>query len=141
MSRLKGQNKPEHNWRFKAIELLEKDVWQTPTEEDATNLVKKCHALRKKVLNDFTVEDFRLMVSQNIALDYLIPLAIEVLTDDLFAEGDYYEGDLLNAVLTIEKGFWLTHPEYWEEIKKMITGKENELAELKIKTANFELKL
>lgn len=96
----------EHNWRFKTIELLEKDVWPTLSGEETT-LIKRCHALRKKVLNDFTVEDLRIMTGQNIGLDYLVPLAIGVLSDDLFAEGDYYEGDLLKNVLNIAPAFGL----------------------------------
>lgn len=140
MNKRKEQVKLERNWRFTTIELLEKDIWPNPVGEDATNLVKKCYALRKKVLNEFTVEDLRIMIGQNIGLDYLIPLAIEVLSADLFAEGDFYEGDLLNAVLTVRPGFWPIHHQYWMDIKKLIAAMENQLAERKIDTANFELK-
>jgi hypothetical protein len=139
MSKRQEKIRLERNCRFKTIELLEKNIWPNPEGEYATNLVKKCHALRKKVLDDFTVEDLRIMIGQAIGLDYLVPLAIEVLSDDLFAEGDLYEGDLLNSVLTIDPGFWIAQHEYWIEIKKLITGREDELAAQKISTVNFEL--
>jgi len=140
MNKQKEQIKPEHNWRYKTIEQLGKDVWPAIDADKVSYLVKTCNALRKKVLNDFTVEDLRIMIGQGIALDYLIPLAIEVLSDDLFAEGDYYDGDLLNAVLTIKPGFWPIHHQYWMDIKKLIAGMENELEERKISASNFELK-
>lgn len=38
-----------------------------------------------------------------------MPLALEKLTQNLFEEGDYYEGDLLKAVLTSSKDFWDRH--------------------------------
>jgi len=49
-------------------------------------LLKDAMLWRKKVLNDFTVEDLGIMTGQNIGLDYLVPLAIGVLSDDLFAK-------------------------------------------------------
>lgn len=131
MSKQKGQKMLEHNWRFKTIELLEKDVWPTLSGEETT-LIKRCHALRKKVLNDFTVEDLRIMTGQNIGLDYLVPLAIGVLSDDLFAEGDYYEGDLLKNVLNIAPRFWTNNKTYWEMINSMLTGRLEEPSDMKI---------
>src|SRR5438132_1243460 len=62
-------------------------------------LVRTCHALRRKPLRDFTVEDLRIMIGQNFSLEYLIPLAIEHLQRDPFAAGDFYPGDLLGCVL------------------------------------------
>jgi len=137
MSKQKQQIKLEHNWRYKTIERLENDVWPEVADDTASSLVKMCHVLRKKVLNDFAVEDLRIMIGQDIALDYLIPLAIEVLCDDLFVEGDYYEGDLLNAVLRIKPCFWSTHHQYWVEIYSLIQDREAELSENKIEFANF----
>ena len=87
---------------------------------------------RKKVLNDFTVEDLRIMTGQNIGLDYLVPLAIGVLSDDLFAEGDYYEGDLLKNVLNIAPRFWTNNKTYWEMINSILTGRLEELSDMKI---------
>ncbi|HEY6409919.1 MAG TPA: contact-dependent growth inhibition system immunity protein, partial [Ktedonobacteraceae bacterium] len=39
-------------------------------------LVLTTHALRRKPLRDFSVEDLRIMIGQNISPDYLVPLAI-----------------------------------------------------------------
>ena len=44
-----------------------------------------------------------------IGQDILNPLAIEVLQENPFAEGDYYRGDLLSVVMQVEPGFWQTH--------------------------------
>jgi hypothetical protein len=54
-------------------------------------------------LDDFTVEDLRIMIGQKkIGLVHLLRLAIKTLTIDPLAEGDYYPGDLLMNVIGAE---------------------------------------
>jgi contact-dependent growth inhibition (CDI) system CdiI-like immunity protein len=56
------------------------------------------------------VEDLRIMIGQNIGLSYLLPLAIEQLQHDPLVAGDFYPGDLLEAVLRVEPSFWGVQP-------------------------------
>jgi hypothetical protein len=76
-----------------------------------TPLMDRCCALRKKRLKDFATEDLRIMIGQNIGLKFLVPLALERLQEDPLAEGDYYPGDLLHNVLSVEPLFWKSHPD------------------------------
>lgn len=46
------------------------------------------------------------MLSQQIAVPILLPMAVTVLTDNPLAEGDYYPGDLLHAVLQLPEQVW-----------------------------------
>src|SRR5260221_10351824 len=73
-------------------------------------LVRTCHALRRKPLRDFTVEDLRIMIGQNFSLDYLVPLAIEQFQHDPLAAGGFYNGDLLASVLRVRSSFWQKRP-------------------------------
>lgn len=43
----------------------------------------------------------------------MIPLAIDKLKENILAEGDFYEGDLLKAVLTSDANYWKDEKEYW----------------------------
>ena len=54
------------------------------------------------------------MIGQNINLEFLIPLALEQLKKNILAEGNFYEGDLLNNVLTSEKEYWLRNKKNWQ---------------------------
>src|SRR5229473_1186148 len=83
-------------------------------------LVRTCHALRRKPLRDFTVEDLRIMIGQNFSLNYLIPLAIEQLRRDPLVAGDYYPGDLLGAVLKVESGFWQVQPHLRQAVQEIV---------------------
>jgi hypothetical protein len=100
--------------REKTLEQLENEVWGEPNHP--SKLVITIHELRKKRLKDFTIEDLRITIGQNFSLDYLVPVAIEKLQENILAEGDMYEGDLLNSVLTVNSKFWLENKSYWATI-------------------------
>ncbi|WP_422736554.1 contact-dependent growth inhibition system immunity protein [Micromonospora sp. WMMD729] len=87
------------------IEVLERDVWPDPGP-DATFLVTRCTQLRHKPLAEFTVEDLRIMLGQEIGVSALLPRAVDVLLRDPLAEGDYYPGDLLANVLRLPDAAW-----------------------------------
>src|SRR5436190_23899188 len=90
--------------RNKSLQQLEGQDWGNPTSD--SYLVTECHRLRRVPLRDFTVEDLRITIGQNIGLEHLVPLALERLQDNPFAEGDYYPGDLLVSLLGAEMRFW-----------------------------------
>lgn len=112
------KTKYENNWKEKTLEDLEKDYWGEPTID--SHLVKSCHSLRKKPIKDFEIEDLRLMIGQNIGLKFLIPVALDKLSQNILAEGDFYEGDLLKSVLTIEAKFWTERPDLFNKLDKVI---------------------
>jgi hypothetical protein len=126
----------ENNWKQKTLENLEKSNWGEPTYD--SYLVKTCHKLRRKPLEEFETEDLRIMIGQNIGLDYLIPLALETLKENILAEGHMYEGDLLNSVLTSEKEFWQKNLDFYNEVLTLIEQNKNEIDENQIKTKEFE---
>ncbi|MGW1062820.1 contact-dependent growth inhibition system immunity protein [Micromonospora rubida] len=87
------------------IEQLERDVWPDSGPDD-TSLIRRCTELRRKPVAEFTVEDLRIMLGQQIGVSVLLPLAVQVLLRDPLAEGDYYPGDLLRNVLRLPDSEW-----------------------------------
>lgn len=128
--------KPENNWRQQTLEKLENEYWGIQTYD--SHLVKRCHELRKIPLNKFETEDLRIMIGQQIGLDYLIPLAIEVLTIDLFAEGDFYEGDLLKNVLAIETVFWNNNKNHCKALYNLIKDRRSEIVVHQFDSTKFD---
>lgn len=104
--------------RNTTLQELEGQDWGEPTFP--SHLVTTCHALRRKPLRDFTVEDLRIMIGQNLSLNYLIPLAIEQLQRDPFVAGDFYPGDLLAAVLLVEFSFWHGQPHLRRVVQEIV---------------------
>jgi len=94
--------------RSKSIAELEQKHWGPPTY--SSSLVRTCTALRSKPLQDFGVEDLRIMIGQENNLAFLVPIALEFLHDDILVAGDMYNGDLLMNILRINPNYWLQHP-------------------------------
>jgi hypothetical protein len=82
-------------------------------------LAKRCTHLCNVPISEFEFEDYRILISQGIALKCIVPPAIYILSQNLFAEGDYYEGDLLKSILTIHESFWKENPILKEELKQI----------------------
>jgi hypothetical protein len=57
-------------------------------------------------LAEFTVEDLRVMLGQEIAVPVLLSRAAQVLLRDPLAEGNYYPGDLLSNVMRLPDAAW-----------------------------------
>ncbi len=126
--------KYENNWRFKTLEFLENNFWSEP--EYDSHVVRTAHKLRKIPLNDFAIEDLRIMIGQNIGLKYLIPLGLEALEENILAEGDCYEGDLLHSILKRDFNFWTKYPKHFERLTEIIQKNEFKIQELDPKLFN-----
>ncbi|WDT87881.1 contact-dependent growth inhibition system immunity protein [Alteromonas sp. 009811495] len=90
--------------KSKTLEVLENDFWIDP--DFKSSLVVACHQLRKIPLKDLSPENLRLLIGQEIGLNYLVPIALDILEKDLLASGDMYDGDLLCSVARIKSDFW-----------------------------------
>jgi len=132
MMKSKSKAKFENNWLSKSLESLEKNYWGK-IPKDESRLVITCHNLKKKQLKEFDTEDLRIMIGQNIGLKYLIPLALDALNDNILAEGNLYEGDLLKMVLTSNADYWKNEADNWKRMcdiyNKNIKEIKNEVAE------------
>lgn len=103
----------------KTLEELEGETWGESQFD--SNLVTRCHELRRKPLKDFSVEDLRTMIGQGFSLHYLVPIALTFLADNPFVGGDFYNGDLMVCVLNIEQNFWDINPKLYFELDSIIT--------------------
>jgi hypothetical protein len=90
------------------LEQIEGQVWGDPPA-DASNLVKTVHDLRRKPVGQLNAEELRVLLSQQTGVDVIVPYALNVLEHNPLAEGDYYPGDLLVAVLKLPTEYWRQH--------------------------------
>lgn len=103
----------------KSLTELEKDDWGKGLS-DGSPLVQTCFELRHKPIKDFSIEDLRVMIGQDIGLPYLIPKALSILEQDPLAEGMHYKGDLLCNVLEASPYFYNSHPELINRVDSIL---------------------
>jgi len=130
--------KLENNWQFKSLVSLQKLTNFSVSENPPSRLVRRCEELHLIPLNEYSIEDLRLMIGQEFALEYLIPLAIEKLHEDVLAEGDYYPGDLLSSVLKINPSFWKQNPDLYKQLKGLVGKRREDIKEEGISLKLFE---
>lgn len=111
------------------LEQIEQDSWGS-APEDASRLVRTAHELRRKPIGALTVEDLRLLISQQIGLDVLVPRAIAQLRQDPLLEGDFYPGDLLVAVLKVPSSYWHQHTGLLDVMREVTRSVEEADSEL-----------
>ncbi|HVI46447.1 MAG TPA: contact-dependent growth inhibition system immunity protein [Chitinophaga sp.] len=113
-------------WRYKSLEQLENKSWEPATDKD-TVLAKRCIALSKIPVIKLTASDLRVLIGQSFNPDYLVPLAIEKLKDDVMVEADLYPGDLLKNVLNVPPTFWEAHQDLHADLKLLMRGRSVEI--------------
>lgn len=109
-------------------DLLNKQVNWMKKEEDSY-LIVTCNNLHKKVLSEFTIEDLRILIGQNIGLVFLVPMALKELENNILAEGDFYPGDLLKSVLRSDSKFWKRDQQKWNTLVELYSSKRQFIQE------------
>jgi CDI immunity proteins len=89
------------------LEQLDGENWGEPNYN--SYLVRTVHALRRNPIAEFTVEDLRIMLGQQRGVEHLTPIALSRLEANPFAEGHFYPGDLLAAVMALPREYWSAH--------------------------------
>ncbi|WP_410628483.1 contact-dependent growth inhibition system immunity protein [Amycolatopsis sp. cmx-8-4] len=103
------------------LEQIEDRHWGNPPA-DATRLIKTVYELRQKPIGSFGIEDLRILLLQQESVEVLVPVALTHLEKNPLAEGDFYPGDLLTAVLKIPQAYWQQHPDQRRRASAVITA-------------------
>jgi CDI immunity proteins len=103
------------------LDELDGGPWGDPPP-GATHLMRTVHALRRRPVGELDVEDLRILLGQRIAPAVLVPLALDVLERDPLAEGDYYPGDLLVALLRTPAEYGIQHPDQAERLDGVLAA-------------------
>ncbi len=126
----------ENNWQQKSIENLERDFWGEPPES-SSSLIEKIYQLRTIPIEKLDSKDIRILIGQNVGLIYIIPLALDLLGEDLFIDSEFYEGDLLENVMKVDDNFWNKNGELKEQLDNLLKDFTSEDKE-NFKKGNFQ---
>ena len=79
---------------------------------------------------EYSAEDLRVTISRQLALSRLVPVAIELLEENPLLDSGYFPGDLLEAVLSVDKQYWRANRKQWEAVRDIVDALR--FAELKL---------
>jgi len=99
--------------REKSIDELEGVSMRPPFP---SGMVERIAEARRVPIADLSLGDLRLLVSQGVALSYLLPITLEHLDRQPLVRAELYAGDLLSATLHAEDRYGMT-PEQRERLR------------------------
>lgn len=108
-----------------SLEEIEGDVWGDPPA-DATRLTATVHELRRRPVDRLGIEDLRVLIAQQVGLEVVVPLALARLEENPLAEGDFYPGDLLVAVLRVPPVHWRSHPDEAARLRTIVDSVDSD---------------
>lgn len=92
-----------------SLETLSGTPWPDPGP-GATALEQRVTEARRVPTSARTAEHLRILLGQRIDLAVVVPIAAARLVAEPMMAGDYYEGDVLEAVLALPEDVWREHP-------------------------------
>ncbi|WP_327686224.1 contact-dependent growth inhibition system immunity protein [Streptomyces sp. NBC_00467] len=104
----------------RTLDELDPPRW-APPGSDATRLVRKVHELRRVPLGELGPAALRTLISQQVALSYVLPLAVRLLLDEPMLDAYFYEGDLLLAAVNVPASAWDLFPDLGLQMRTVIT--------------------
>jgi hypothetical protein len=93
-----------------------------PPPADATRLVRTVHALRRVPLGDLGPAELRTLVSQQVALPYVLPLAVRLLLEQPLLDAYFYAGDLLLASAAAPAADWDLLPDLAARLRSVVAA-------------------
>ncbi|MFI1968318.1 contact-dependent growth inhibition system immunity protein [Streptomyces cinnamoneus] len=105
----------------RTLDELDPPRWAAPAAE-ATHLVRKVHELRRRPLSGLGPADLRTLISQEVALPYVLPLAVRLLLEEPLLDAYFHEGDLLLAAVGAPASAWAALPDPAARLRTVITA-------------------
>ncbi len=102
--------------------------------------IQKIHSVRKKWLRDFTPDEIRVCLAQEIGVAFLVPKALSILNDNPWIEAEYYEGDLLKTCIDVPDDYWKDKNEEKDLMKEVLLTAHRQVTNGKVSTGRQELR-
>lgn len=130
--------KEDHNFFSQTLSDMLHKEWRDEIPYDDSSVVQHMYYLHHTQARRWTVEDYRSLLYQEAALETIFPIILpkvfEILQYDIKADGGFYEGDLLDAVLGISPDFWKEHQELYDTAYRLIRNNMETLSKTEYST-------
>lgn len=86
-------------------------------------LVKKVEGIRRKKLKNLMVGDLALLLRQQLSLEFIVPLCLNKLNENILAETEGTGFRLLIHLMQVDKDFWLADQDLYIKTLGLINNK------------------
>lgn len=107
------------------LQQLEKEFPNEVLPKEKLPLLPREKDYSKIPLEEFGTEQLCFMILHGLGLKFLVPMAIEILTENPFAEGENIGYSLIGAVLGIKPSFWRENPELYQKVEEILQTAES----------------
>ncbi|MEU3724326.1 contact-dependent growth inhibition system immunity protein [Streptomyces sp. NPDC031705] len=105
----------------RTLDELDPPRWTLP-DSGVTRLMERVHALRRVPLRELGPGDLRMLVTQQVALPYVVPLAVRLLLEEPLLDASFYEGDLLLATVRLPDAVWAVLPDLGVRLSAVVAA-------------------
>lgn len=95
-------------------------AWPADSGPFPTPMVETICLALQKPMRDLDAREVRLLISQDIARKYAVPLALDLLKSGPLIDGGAYSGDLLAACLKLEQEFWAKNIKVFRQLRDLL---------------------
>ena len=113
----------------KSIEELENDYWPALSEYP-TGLVERCHNYRKIKIKDLQIHQIITLLIQDIGSDYLMPLVIKRMDEDISEEDDFNGSSFIDSIEFFNDKVFVRNPDLHKAAMELLERKRAEIEEL-----------
>ena len=113
----------------KSIQELENDFWPDQNEYP-TGLVERCHNYRKIKLKDLQIHQIITLLIQDIGSEYLMPIVLERMDDDISEEDDYDGSSFLESIDFFSEEIFKRNPELYKATLDLFDRRQTEIENL-----------
>ncbi|MGV3549876.1 contact-dependent growth inhibition system immunity protein [Rhizobium sp.] len=95
-------------------------AWPADNGPFPTSMVETiCLALQKPI-RELDAWELRLLISHDLARDYVVPTALDLLGSEPLLEAGAYRGDLLAECLKLAPGFWTDNTRAFAQFRQLL---------------------
>jgi hypothetical protein len=113
------------NDQRQTLEQLEGNNWGEPGTAP-TPMVARCLRLRRVPIHALGRSDLRLLISQKIGLKHIVPEALKSVSEDAMLQAEFYPGDLLVALLSVDSDYWSRNPAEFHWVRSIVQSVVNQ---------------
>jgi len=110
-------------------ELYGKWKGEKPKLNFSTSIQIRTFELYHKKIDSLSPDDLRFIIIQKFGKKEIVSRAIQHLKSDVLLDANYYEGDLLASIFTLEEDFWEENMELRQQLFTILDSNQNTIFE------------